>query len=366
MSRVLRSVELSCSMHMNCTPSLLSGIRFIANFGSGELSYRPCSIWKLSLTVLSALYNASELIYDPYSKSSETLLLPGVSGNTDFHTGGITYDERSRSMLLVADDSTAFATNASGFTLANLTGPNRLLKYNIDDGHFEYDVSMSGVQDQVLAETGLHAAGFQDACWDSKGNAYMLASFGSVIARVTPSGDDVSLWYRPSPYKNDEYGFTGLFTYGDKLIVSDTLSQGLVTFDTNMGYGTPKYVKPNNLPSNYTLSPDGLHAPSRYGGRVALWADDYGIGINPAATGGVAVFGSLDGWNTARFLGFVPNEYNVTGVSTTTSTVVIVDTIYLVAEYFQSSSPSMGRTKFPFVDITEQVDKFVREWECTE
>ena len=271
-----------------------------------------------------------------------------------------------RSMLLVADDSTAFATNASGFTLANLTGPNRLLKYNLAHGQFEYDVSLSSVQDQVFAETGKRAAGFQDACWDSKGNGYILGSFGSVIARVTPSGDNVSLWYLPSPYENVGYGFAGLFTYGSKLIVSDTISQGLVTFDTRLEYGVPKYVKPNNLPANYTLFADGLHAPSKYGGRIALWADDYGTGLNPTSTGGVAVYGSLDGWNTARFLGFVPSNYTISGASAATSTVQIVESIYLVTEYFQPSRPLAKKSKFPFVDITEQVDKLVKAWECTE
>ncbi len=268
-------------------------------------------------------------------------------------------------MLLAADAGAAFASNASGFTAANLTGPNRLLKYNLDSGRFDYNVSISNVEDQVLAETGKRTAGFQDACWDSEGNAYMLASFGNVVAKVTPSGKNVSLWYRPSQYENREYGFAGLFTHGNKLIISDTISQGLVTFDTNTEYGVPKYVKPSNLPANYTLFADGLHAPSKYGGRVALWADDYGTGLNPDKTGGVAVYGSLDGWNTARFLGFVPNNYTITGASATTSTVQIVDSVYLVAEYFQLSRPLAKKSEFPFIDITEQVDKFVKDWECT-
>ena len=269
-------------------------------------------------------------------------------------------------MLLAADDGTAFATNASGFTLANLTGTNRLLKYNTANRQFDYDVSMSSVQDQVFAETGMRVAGFQDACWDSNGNGYMLGSFGSVIARVTPSGDNVSLWYLPSPYVNVEYGFAGLFTQGNKLIVSDTISQGLVTFDTRLEYGVPKQIKPNNLPANYTLFADGLHAPSKYGGRIALWADDHGTGLNPAGTGGVAVYGSLDDWDTARFLGFVSSNDTISGASAISSTVQIVESIYMVTEYFQPSRPLAKKSKFPFVDITEQVDKIVRDWKCNE
>lgn len=77
-------------------------------------------------------------------------------------------------------------------------------------------------------------------------------------------------------------------------------------------------------------------------------------------------YGSLDGWDTARFLGFVPNNYAITGASATTSTVEIVDSIYLVAEYFQASRPLAEKASFPFVDITGQVDQFVRDWECSE
>ena len=269
-------------------------------------------------------------------------------------------------MLLAAADGTAFATNASGFTLANLTGPNRLLKYNIAGRQFDYDVSMSSVQDQVFAATGKRAAGFQDACWDSNGSGYLLGSFGSVIARVTPSGDNVSLWYLPSPYDDVEYGFAGLFIHGNKLVVSDTISQGLVTFDTTLEYGVPNYVKPKNLPANYTLFADGLHAPSKYRGRVALWADDSGTGLNSAGTGGVAVYGSLDDWNTAQFLGFVLSNDTISGASAITSTVQIVESIYMVTEYFQQSRPLAKKSNFPFVDITEQVDKLVREWDCKE
>ena len=317
------------------------------------------------LTFFSALYNASELIYDPYTKSSATFLLPGISGSSDFHAGGIKFGPRTESMLLVADDATAFASNTSGFTLANLTGPNRLLKYDLRNAVFAYDVSMSDVQDRIFAETGNYAAGFQDACFDANGNAYMVGSFGSVIARVTPSGDTVSLWYRPNPYQSEQYGFTGLFSVGQKLVVSDTISQGLVTFETDTDTGLPTYITPEKLPDNYTLTPDGLHAPFRYSGRVALMADDHGYGLNLKSTGGVAVFGSLDGWNTVQYLGFVSNQYQITGVTTTTSTVQIVDTIYLVSEYFQRSTLLANKTAFPFVDITEQVDQFVTAWEAT-
>lgn len=295
--------------------------------------------------------------------------MPGISGNTDYHTGGLTYDPKTRSMLVSTDSATAFATNSNGaWTLANLSGPNNLLKYDLETDQIRYNVPMSSIQAQVLSATGKRTAGFQDACFDSKDYAYMVGSFGSVIARVSPPGDVVSLWYQPSASSfTENYGFTGLFTHGNKLVVADTLSAGLVTFDTNADRGIPTYVRPHNLPANFTrVAPDGLHAPTKYGGRIALWADDDGFGLNPYRTGGIVVLGSLDGWGTAHYLGFVPNDYAITGPSTTTSTVQIVDSIYLVAEYFQMPPNLEKKASFPFIDITEQVDKIVREWENEE
>ena len=322
-------------------------------------------IGNLAYHNLSALYNASEIIYDPYSGTYETLLLSGISGDPDYHTGGLTYDRKTNSMLLSTDSATAFATDSSGqWTLANLTGPNNLLKYSVETRQPIYNVPMSSIQAQVLSATGERTAGFQDACFDSHGYAYMIGSFGNVIARVTPSGDEVSLWFQESPSSyTEDYGFTGLFNHGNKLVVVDTLSAGLVTFDTNAEYGVPTYLTPSNLPVGFTpVAPDGFHAPTKHGGRVALWADDYGFGLNPNGTGGIVVLGSLDGWETAQYLGFVSNDYTVTGQSATTSTVQIVDSIYLVAEYFQMPPDLQPKADFPFLDITEQVDQIVRGW----
>ncbi len=224
----------------------------------------PCkddATGSLAHHMISALYNASEIIYDPYTETHETLLLPGISGNTDYHTGGLTYDPKTKSILVSADSATAFATNSSGaWTLANLTGPNNLLNYNVETDQLRYNVPLSAKQAQVLSVTGKRTAGFRDACFDSMGHAYGVGSFGNVIARVTPAGDNVSLWYQPSASSyTEDYGFTGLFTHGSKLVVVDTLSAGLVTFDTNAEYGVPNYLKPGNLPASFTPgAPDGL------------------------------------------------------------------------------------------------------------
>ena len=269
-----------------------------------------------------------------------------------------------------ADDATAFAINASGaFTMANLTGPNRLLKYNLRSHQFDYDVSMTSIQNQILSTTGKHAAGFQDACFDDLGNAYMLGSFGSVIAKVTSTGDNVTLWYHNTTAADptEEYGFTGLFFHvaSSRLIVSDARSQGLVSFDTSDEYGIPRYITPEALPANYTLAPDGLHAPSKYKGQIALMADNVGQGLSSTGIGGVTVFGSRDQWASAQFLGFVSNDFAAVGQALTTSAVQIANSIYLVTQYFQDPlEPSSWakKSKFPFVDVTNEVERIVREW----
>ena len=100
---------------------------------------------------------------------------------------------------------------------------------------------------------------------------------------------------------NASYGFGGIVSLGYKLIISDAILGDLVTFDTrHQNDPQPTYIPLQNLPSNYRpLSADGRYLPKKYGGRVVLWRDDYN---------GTAVFGTLDEWESAHFLGLIEND----------------------------------------------------------
>ena len=310
----------------------------------------------ISHTFYSALYNSSLLVYDPYSRSSEIVTFPGISGNPDFHLSGIDYDRKSGSLFFAANSASSTDANAGGLTGQNLTGPNRMIRYDPKARQVIFNADIASVQEQIIAATGKFANLFQDMAEDSRGNSYMVGSFGNVIAKVDPSGK-ASLYYKPSNYSDKSYGFGGIFSVGDKLIVSDTVSQGLVTFDTSKSQTEAVYVKPKNLPANYAPFADGFYAPPKYGGRIALWSDDFVNGI-----GGIVVYSSLDNWRTASYLGLIPNNDTVAVGSAPTATVEITGSIFVVEEYFQETSPIAKKSVFPFIDITEQVDSFVRAW----
>ena len=267
-------------------------------------------------------------------------------------------------MFVVATSSAAFATSPTGEFLANnLTGPNKLLQLDTNTHSVIYEADLAGVQAQVLAATGQNTNGFQDMAEDSYGNTYTIGTFGNTIAKIDPSGN-VSLYYQPDPsvYNQSVYGFGGIFAWENKIIISDAVSQGLVVFDTAAsGPAAPTYVKPESFPANYTAFADGLYAPRKYCGRVALWSDDH---VNKV--GGIVVYGSLDGWQTARYLGLIPNNNALAGNGTPTATVQIADSIFISEEYFQPVDPPVvEKTSFPFIDITAQTDNLVSTWYYT-
>jgi hypothetical protein len=128
-------------------------------------------------------------------------------------------------------------------------------------------------------------------------------------------------------------------------------------FDTRSpGQASPNLVKPMEEPEGYVFTCNGLLAPSKYGGSVALCSNDYVNG-----TGGIAVYESKDGWRSAQWKGFIVNNNPLTTGSTPTATVEIAESIYISEEFFPSivtgtgnSTVSTTRSSFPYVDITAQ------------
>jgi hypothetical protein len=97
---------------------------------------------------------------------------------------------------------------------------------------------------------------------------------------------------------------------------------------------------------------DAIYFPPRYKGTVLLVAQDLA---------GIAVLRSKDGnWDWAEYLGLVPNLLNGTDA---TAAVQVGDGLYIVAVSFTDSivpgTSSGNRTLFPFVDITEEVEKLL-------
>lgn len=308
------------------------------------------------------------MIHDPFDKTTKIFDIPGIShpgsdSITEYHLDGIDYDSKSGHIFIAASSATAFTSVvvegangqiATNYSHANYTGPNRVLIFNPITEELVADISLETVQNEFYNITGNLTNGFQDmAEIEVTGDSYVVGTFGNSIARIPYGSQEARLWYAPSPSDySKKYGFGGVFASGHKLVVSDTLSGGLVTFDTREESPTATYVPLQNLPSNYKpANADGIYAPKKYRGKVALWSDDYN---------GTSVYGSNDNWSTAHYLGLISNDDPAILEGTmTTACFEIGDRVYVLTQVFQYSLPVQPKKNFPFYDITAQLDSIV-------
>ncbi|KAF2167039.1 hypothetical protein M409DRAFT_54253 [Zasmidium cellare ATCC 36951] len=306
---------------------------------------------------LSSIYNATLVAFNPYTHTSEIIPLPGIStfhptNSIAYHANGIDYDAVSGEIYIAAAAATAFESTMSGdYSHANFTGPNRVLRYDPVREVFNGDIDLAPAQKEFQARNGdKRTSGFQDMAEDLQGNSYVIGTFGNSILKICRGSERAELWYAPEHY-NATYGFGGIFSVGDTLVVSDTLSGGLVTFNARKEVPEPHYVPLQGLPQDYRpLMADGLFAPGKYGGKIALWSDDYN---------GTSVYGSHDGWKSAHFLGLVENEELTAEGGFTVASFDIGERLFVVTEFFQVNLPPQPKASWSTVDITAAVDGII-------
>lgn len=242
-------------------------------------------------------------------------------------------------------------TAATGLP-ANFTGPNRIIRYDTNAHKAAWISNLVPIQNDIFKRTGSRVTVFQDMAEDSRGNAYVIASIGSVVVKIDPHGTP-SIWYEPNNL-TETLSSGGLVTIGDKLIINDRPGKGFLTFDTRQPKGKPVQVPAKGFPSDVAGS-DGLVAPQKYEGKVLLWADD---------PFGTRVFGSNDGWTSAEYLGLVSIDSNLQALGGATSdSFALGDTIYTVTEFFQAKRPVATMKEFQMLDITDAVDRLVKVWQ---
>ncbi|KAK3046362.1 hypothetical protein LTR09_012138 [Extremus antarcticus] len=315
---------------------------------------------------LSSMYNSTLAIYNPYTKSVDIANLPGISHPgtatyTEYHLDGVDYDAKSGYVYVAASSASAFTsilkeedgTLATDYSNANYTGPNHVVVFDPHTQRVVADVDTSAAQREYHRITGHLTNAFQDmAEIQSTGDSYAIATFGNSIVKISSGSYDARLWYAPSHY-NKTYGFGGIVSIGDKLVISDAISGGLVTFDTQHDHKPhPTYVPLQNLPSDYRPgNADGLYLPQKYGGKVLLWSDDYN---------GTSVYGSDDGWTSAHFLGLILNDDPKIEGGLTTDSFDIGDSIFILTQEFAFTLPAPKKHNFIFFDITAEVDEVVK------
>ncbi|GFP58863.1 trichothecene biosynthesis protein 14 [Trichoderma asperellum] len=280
-------------------------------------------------------YNASVAVYDPYRDEFELIDFPWITGNDDYTITGIDYDGMG-SMYFAATSYTAFVATTSGNpALANFTGPNSIIRYDTNTRKILWITDLVPIQKEVFRQTGKLITGFQDMAEDNQGNTYVIGTFGSIIVKINRNG--------------------GIVRSGDKIVINDRVAPGLLTFDINEPRGYPVYVHPEGFPTNYTGGGDGLLLPSRYGGKVILWSDDFY---------GTRVVGSRNNWKTAEYVGLVLMDDNLSRQGGyTTGSFEVGQAIYSLTEFFQPTRSVKPKQEFLMVDMTEQIDELVKDWE---
>lgn len=197
--------------------------------------------------------------------------------------------------------------------------------------------------------TNSEYGGFGDVEQDSESNVFVVGSYPSSIVKVDKDGKTVRPWYVPDPINTTNAGFTGMATHGNTLLVNDADSK-LVRFDMRAERGTPIPIPHSpNVTWSFT---DAIFLPPRYHGRVLLVAED---------SVGIIVLRSRDGWETAEFLGKVVNEVSN---SEAVASVQIGNSVFMVPmDVGDINSPNTvvgNQTRFPFVDITGEVEGLLR------
>lgn len=289
--------------------------------------------------IASCVWNATVGIYDPYiNKMVDVLEFPGISHTTTYHIGGVGVDERTGLLSIVVD---AWEPILSGGT--NLSGDNFIMQWDPTTKQVVYNINLTDT-------THGKYTGFQDVEQDPEDNVFVVGTFPSSILKVDKFGKEVTPWYLPQPIIPTNPGIAGLAANGWILLANDANSK-ILKFDMRDQIGVPVEV-PHYPNVNWTFT-DAIYLPPRHKGTVLLVAEDLV---------GIIVLRSKDGkWNSAEFLGKVPNPVPN---SFTTAPVQIGNSLYLIpTDVGNISHPNTGpgtQDKFPFIDITAQVDALLK------
>lgn len=304
---------------------------------------------------ISANFNASVLVYDPYTSTYDILTFDGITDTDPYHVSGIDYDASTGSILISANSGNPFVTSGS-----DMTGANKVIRYDTETNSVAYTADLADFSAQLLAgnQTG---GGFQDFAEDPSGNAYVPAVFHvPAIAKIAKDGS-VSSWYTGQPSTTSSYIYLGIIYHEatNKLIVTAPYLSTFVSFDVGSDSPTPTNITMNDRPADGSypgLECDGLINPARYNRDVLLCSEN---GLQA-----ITLWATTDDFASVKYIGQVVDN-STTEIATwgsPTATVEIENTIYISNEYFHDMNEfdvAGNRSSFSFVDATAQFDAVV-------
>jgi hypothetical protein len=134
-------------------------------------------------------------------------------------------------MYYSANNGIAFSSDGT-----NLSGPNKLIKYDTFKDRVAYISDMGSMLAQLKAITGSTYNGFQDIAEDTAGNAYYMTSFGPSIIKVTPDGTPSIFYYSAPSFVNGTTTETwgGIFSVGNILVTLNNTNGLMFRLDTTV------------------------------------------------------------------------------------------------------------------------------------
>jgi hypothetical protein len=304
---------------------------------------------------ISANFNASVLVYDPYTSTYDILTFDGITDTDPYHVSGIDYDASTGSILISANSGNPFVTSGS-----NMTGANKVIRYDTNTNSVAWTVDMADFTGE-LAIGNMTGGGYQDFAEDTAGNIYVPAVFHvPSMAKITSDGT-VSSWYIGEPSTSSSYMYLGIIYHEatNKLVVTAPYLGIFVSFDVGSDSPAPANITMNNRPADGSypgLECDGLINPKRYNRDVLLCSEN---GLQA-----ITLWATTDNFTSVEYIGQVVDN-STTEIATwgsPTATVELGNTIYLSNEYFHDLNEFDvvgNRSSFQFVDITVQVDAIV-------
>ncbi|KAM0261394.1 hypothetical protein ACHAQJ_002246 [Trichoderma viride] len=284
---------------------------------------------------LSNLSNASVSVYDMRKQRVvDIFTLPGITGNPNYHTGGVQLDQSRRHLTIIANAAPAFATGGE-----DISGSNLAISYDVDSKKVDWKVNLTAV---VKGKYG----GFQDADLDAQGNTFALGSFPSSLVKISPNGKEAVAWYEAKGVSQTDYGFSGITAAenGRLLLVGDNSTGGLLRFDPAEQQGRPTPIPLQNLSGKRIGQHlDAILLPKFLDGKVLLVVDGQ-KGVN-------VIRSESQKWDKAEVRGVIPNAY-ASEAGFTVAVIEAWERLYVITEWLDST---LNRTAFPVYDITNNV-----------
>ncbi|KAK4226213.1 hypothetical protein QBC38DRAFT_367104, partial [Podospora fimiseda] len=283
----------------------------------------------------------------------DVLYFPNIS-LTLAHIGGVAWDPHSGLITILSNSPRPWATGGQ-----DVTDERQIIKYDPKKSKVIWKRDLIDISRNRYG-------GFQDVETDKKGNTYVVGTYPGVIIKIDKSGKKMEEWYLHEPLiPTSRKGYSGLAVVrrpsekdGEIMLAVDGDGK-LYKFDLEKSKG-----KPVNVPIRPEVlynDTDAIYLPPKYKGKVLLVASLFG-GIQVLRSGGNNAH-----WKSAEYLGTIPRPTGpLIDTGAITAPVQIgSDSLFMVVGYidfpFVPGTVAGPRSKFPWFDITDEVERLLRK-----